>query len=277
MDKVLIIAGAGNFPVISARAHKNLGREVSAAAFEGETSPELSKEVKDISWVKLGHLEMLIHAVASRRIPDIILAGKIEHRYIFTTQLDEAAKNFFSKLPDGRAENILRSLAEEFAAKVSALINMKVRVIPATAGLESYLAPQGKIGREEPTAEEMADVALGKKVASTLAALDCGQTVVVKKGVVVAIEGVEGTDETIRRAGLLSGRGFVVVKVARPAQDMRFDVPVIGDGTIETIALSGGRVLAVETGKTLMLPSDFDDKNSISSLADSKHIALIGI
>lgn len=264
-DRVVILAGAGDFPLILARALKEKGCVVSAVAFRGETSDAIAAAADSVRWADVGSLAAVIGAIRESKSPDLILSGKIEHKYIFTKKLDADAAALFSSMPDARAENLLESLAGKFA-------EMGVRVLPQSSALEHLLAPKGFLSRRRPTGNESADVDLGRKIASALAGLDCGQTVAVKNGVVVALEGAEGTDETIKRAGVLAGRGIVVVKMSRPRQDMRFDVPVAGSGTLRTALAAGATVVAVEAGKTLLL-----DPEAMKAFADENNMVFIGI
>ncbi|PKM96898.1 MAG: DUF1009 domain-containing protein, partial [Elusimicrobia bacterium HGW-Elusimicrobia-3] len=216
-------------------------------------------------WAEVGSLAAVIGAIRESKSPNLILSGKIEHKYIFTKKLDAEAAALFASRPDARAENLLYSLAGKFA-------EMGVRVLPQSSALEHLLAPKGFLSRRRPTEGESADVELGRKIASALANLDCGQTVAVKNGVVVALEGAEGTDETIKRAGALAGRGIVVVKMSRPRQDMRFDVPVAGPDTLRTALAAGATVVAVEAGKTLLL-----DPEAMKAFADENDMAFVGV
>jgi hypothetical protein len=264
-DRVVILAGAGDFPLLLARALKEKGCVVSAVAFRGETSEAVSSVADSVRWTDVGSLAEVIEAIRESASPNLILSGKIEHKYIFTKKLDGAAAELFASRPDARAENLLESLAGKFA-------QMGVKVLPQSSALEHLLAPKGFLSRRRPTEGESADVELGRKIASALAGLDCGQTVAVKNGVVVALEGAEGTDETIKRAGAIAGRGIVVVKMSRPRQDMRFDVPVAGADTLRTAFAAGATVVAVEAGKTLLL-----DPDAMKAFADENDMVFIGI
>ncbi|MDI6757471.1 MAG: UDP-2,3-diacylglucosamine diphosphatase LpxI [Endomicrobiia bacterium] len=264
-DKVALVAGSGDLPLLLARSLKSKGVVVSAVAFKGHTSSDIASAADTTAWVALGSLDEVLEAIRSSGASYLILSGKIEHKYIFTKKLDASAAELFAALADARAENILSALAAKFA-------QMGVKVLPQTVGLEHLLAGPGTLGQRAPSVEELADIALGRTVASALAGLDCGQTVVVKKGVVVALEGVEGTDETIKRAGNLAGLGIVVVKMSRPKQDMRFDVPVVGESTLRAALDAGARVIAVESGKTLLL-----DPRKMASFADVNDMVLYGV
>lgn len=264
-DKVMVVAGSGELPLLLARSLKAKGVVVSAVAFKGHTSPDIVSAADTVIWVELGSLDEVLAAIRSSGALNLILSGKIEHKYIFTKKLDASAAGLFATLADARAENILSALAAKFA-------QMGVKVLPQTVGMESLLAGRGPLGKKAPSIVELADIALGRTVASALAGLDCGQTVVVKKGVVVALEGVEGTDETIRRAGTLAGLGIVVVKMSRPKQDMRFDVPVVGESTLRAALDAGARVVAVESGKTLLLYPQ-----NMAAFADENDMVLYGV
>lgn len=263
-EKIIILAGAGEFPLIIARELSKKGVEVSAIAFTGETSKQIEDYSADVVWLEIGNLSDIFSTIAAKKIKKLVLAGKIDHRYLFTKKTDASAVSFLSSLPDTRAESILFALVEE-------LKKMGVTVLPSTVGIEHLFACPGALNNVQLRSHEINDVELGFKIAKGIAALDVGQTVVVKNGTIVAVEALEGTDETIRRAGDLSGPGNVVVKVARPNQDLRFDVPVIGEETLRTMARAKSRVLAVEAGKTLVF-----NKEEIVRLADENDITVYG-
>lgn len=263
--EILLLAGAGDFPLLVATELKKNGYNVSVIAFNSETSKEIESYTTDIAWLEVGSFSKLFSVISSKNIKNLILAGKIDHRYLFTKKLDDAGTKFFSSLKDTRAETILLSLIEEFK-------KLGITVLPSTTGVEHLFAKEGILNGVEINTDEMRDIELGFKVAKGLSSFDVGQTVVVRNGTVVALEALEGTDETILRSGRLSGPGNVVVKVARPSQDLRFDLPVVGDKTVEVLIKTSARVLAIESGKTLVF-----NKESLFEKAAKNNISIYGI
>jgi DUF1009 family protein len=170
-----------------------------------------------------------------------------------------------ARVPDRRADTVLKAIADEMAKD-------GIRLLDSTSYLSSCIAIKGAMTKRAPGKEEMADVSLGFEIAREIARLDIGQTVVVKKRAVVAVEAMEGTDETIRRAALLCPRGMVMVKVSRPSQDMRFDVPVIGERTIELLMEFGAATLGLEAGRTIIL-----DRDAVMRKADLAGLAIVGV
>ncbi len=262
--KILLLAGAGDFPVIIAHELSSKGHEISVIAFKNETSAIIEKFSKDVSWIELGSLSEIFRIITEKNIKDLILAGKIDHKYLFQKKLDDSAIEFFRTLPDTRAESILYGLINE-------LKKIGVAVISSCAGLEHLFAGSGILNDVGLLHGEINDIGLGFKVAKGLSSFDIGQSVAVKKGTVVAVEAIEGTDELIARAYKLSGDGNIIIKVARPKQDMRFDVPVIGEKTIELLASNRARVIAVEAEKTLIF-----NKQKVLDLASVKNITVYG-
>jgi UDP-2,3-diacylglucosamine hydrolase len=261
-----LIAGNGRFPFLVAAAGRRAGREVVAVAIREEAAPELSSAVDAIEWVGLGQLGRCIDALKSRGITEAVMAGQVKHRQIFSGVVpDLKLMGVLARLAFKNTDSLIGGVAE-------ALEREGIRLLPSTTFLEDQLAASGPMTRRRPTRDERRDVDYGRKVALTLAGMDLGQTVVVKDAAAVALEAMEGTDEVIRRAGRLAGPGAVVVKVAKPRQDMRFDVPVVGPGTLEAMGEAGARVLAVEAGKTLLL-----DKADFLADADRRDLTVLGM
>jgi DUF1009 family protein len=242
-----LIAGNGRFPFLVAAGARRAGRRVVAVAIREEASPELAKAVDEIHWVGLGQLGRCIEALRSGGAQEAVMAGQVKHRQIFA-----------DIVPDLRLMGVLGRLALKntdslIGGVVDALAREGITLLPSTLFLQDQLAEAGAMTRRAPSREERKDIAYGCQVARALAGLDLGQTVVVKDRAAVALEAMEGTDEVIRRAGRIAGPGTTVIKVAKPKQDMRFDVPVVGAGTLEAMRESGARALAVEAGKTLLI------------------------
>jgi DUF1009 family protein len=260
-----LIAGNGRFPFLVAAGARRAGRRVVAIAIREEAEAGLEQEVDELHWVGLGQLGRCIEALRGAGVTEAVMAGQVQHRRIFS-----------NIVPDLKLLSVLAKLAFKntdslIGAVASVLEGEGIRLLPSTGFLEDQLAGRGPLTRREPSREQAQDIAYGVRIASALTALDLGQTVVVKQGAAVALEAMEGTDETIRRAGALAGKGTTVVKLAKPNQDLRFDVPVVGLRTLDAMAAAGASVLAVEAGKTLLF-----DKPAFLAEADRRGIAIFG-
>jgi UDP-2,3-diacylglucosamine hydrolase len=265
LDTLGIIAGNGVYPRLLADAARKAGvKKIIAAAFTGETDPVLTQHIDLIEWMRVGQLNRLLKFFNQNKVHHAIMAGQIAPRNLFDLRPDLKALMLLGKLKQRNAESIFAAIADELA-------KVDVDLLPATTFLEDSLATAGLIAGLKLNRREEEDVALGWKIATEIARLDIGQTVIVKNGTVVAVEAFEGTNEAIRRGGALARDGAVMVKVAKPNQDMRFDAPVIGVETIHVAAEAKLRVIAVEAGKTLLLEHnaivDFAERSKISILA----------
>ena len=259
MERIGLIAGNGQFPVVVAQAAKRKGYAVCACAIRGETESSLEREVDALTWVELWELDKALQFFKSQGIQKALMAGQVKKERLFK-ELPSPVRTH--RLADHALLHIV----------VKALKGIGVRLLDSTYFLSSDLAKKGVLSRRSPTKEEWKDIAFGKEVARRIASFEVGQTVVVKQGVVLAIEALEGTDETIRRGGLLGKEGTVVVKVARPRQDMRFDIPVVGPKTIKVLRDVRASVLALQAGKTL-----FIEREHLIQAADAMGLALVGI
>jgi UDP-2,3-diacylglucosamine hydrolase len=259
-----IIAGNGVYPQLLADAARRAGvTKIIAAAFTGETDPVLAQRVDLIEWMRIGQLNRLLNFFSEHKVHHAIMAGQIAPKNLFDLRPDLKALLLLGKLKQRNAESIFAAIADELAG-------IDVDLLPATTYLEDSLASSGLIAGAKLGRREEADVDLGWKIAKEIARLDIGQTVIVKNGTVVAVEAFEGTNEAISRGGALAREDAVMVKVAKPNQDMRFDVPVIG---VETIRIAGEaklRVIAIEAGKTLLL-----ERSAIVRLADRSKISIV--
>ena len=264
--KLGLIAGNGRFPFLVAAAARRAGRRVVAVAVKEEASPDLAGSVDEMHWVGLGQLGHCIEVLKAGGVSEAVMAGQVQHRRIFS-----------GIVPDLKLAGVLVRLAVRntdslIGGVADALSREGITLLPSTALLADQVATAGAMSRRKPGGDERKDIAYGVKVARTLSALDLGQTVVIKDRAAVALEAMEGTDEVIRRAGRLAGAGTTVVKLAKPRQDMRFDVPVVGTRTLEAMHEAGARTLAVEAGRTLLL-----DRAAVLAAADAGGIALWGI
>jgi hypothetical protein len=269
VSRIGLIAGNGRFPFLALQGARSLGHDVTVVAVKEEAFPELEGAAReagaDLHWVSLGHLGKCIKVLKGAGARQAIMAGQVKH-----------AKIFSGIVPDLTLLSVLTKLrARNTDALISAVADVLrgegIELLDSTVFLGPLLAKSGRIARRAPTADETEDFQFGYRIADAIAALDVGQTIVVKGKAVVAVEAMEGTDAVIERAGAIAGPGTRVIKVAKPNQDMRFDVPVVGVRTIEAMRAAGATALSVDAGRTLMLDGD-----RFTSLADAASIAVVG-
>jgi DUF1009 family protein len=259
-----IIAGNGVYPRLLADAARKAGvKKIIAAAFTNETDSKITQYVDLIEWMRVGQLNRLLKFFNQNKVRHAIMAGQIAPKNLFDLRPDLKALMLLGKLKQRNAESIFAAIADELA-------KVDVNLLPATTFLEDSIAISGLIAGLKLNRREEEDVDLGWKIAKEIARLDIGQTVIVKNGTVVAVEAFEGTNEAIRRGGALVREGAVMVKVAKPNQDMRFDAPVIGVETIRVAAEAKLRVIAIEAGKTLLL-----ERKAIAHLAAHSKLSII--
>jgi DUF1009 family protein len=269
MSRIGLIAGNGRFPFLALQGAKSLGHDVTVVAVKEEAFPELEAAARDagadLHWVSLGQLGRCIKILKGAGITRAVMAGQVKHVKIFS-----------GIIPDLTLMSVLARLkARNTDALISAVADVMhdegIELLNSTAFLEPLLARDGVLTERAPSEEESADFAFGYGIADAIAALDIGQTVAVKHRAVVAVEAMEGTDEVIGRAGHLAGPGVRVVKVAKPKQDMRFDVPVVGIATIHAMRSAGATALSVDAGRTLVL-----DGPQVMTSANQAGIAIVG-
>lgn len=273
-----LIAGNGRFPFMVVEGARRAGVSLSVAAIREETDPKIEQEVESLTWVGIGQLGKLIRFFKGEGVEKAIMAGQVKHVQIFSRAIPDARMlKMLMKLPRRNTESLIGAIASELASE-------GIDLIDSTYFLQDYLPPAGVLTRRKPTAAERADIDYGLEVAREITRLDLGQTIVVRGKACVAIEAMEGTDATIRRAGQLMrgdkaehgiklGEGpLTVLKLAKPNQDMRFDVPVVGMPTIETMAEAGAGCLCLSAGKTLMF-----ERDEMIALADKKKIAIVAV
>ncbi len=259
-----MVAGNGVYPRLLADSARKAGvKKIIAAAFTEETDPTLEQHVDVIEWMRVGQLNRLLKFLRAQNVHHAMMAGQIAPKNLFDLRPDWKALMLLGKLKQRNAESIFVAIANELAA-------IDVMLLPATTFLEDSLASPGLLAGPRLSQHEQDDVELGWKIAKEIARLDIGQTIIVRNGTVVAVEALEGTNEAMRRGGELAGSGAVMVKVAKPNQDMRFDVPVMGVETIRIAAETRLRVIAVEAGKTLLL-----ERNAIVDLAHRSKISIV--
>jgi DUF1009 family protein len=259
-----IIAGNGVYPRLLAESARKAGvKKIVAAALTNETEPSLAQYVDMIEWLRVGQLAKLLKFFREQNVRHAVMAGQIAPRNLFDLRPDWKALLLLAKLKCRNAESIFSAIADE-------LRKIDIELLLATSFLEVYLAAPGLIAGPKLSRREAEDVDLGWKVAKEIARLDVGQTVIVKNGTILAVEGFDGTNETIKRGGKLARKGAVMIKVAKPNQDMRFDVPVIGVETVRIASEANVRAIAVETGKTLLL-----EREAIVDLAGRAGISIV--
>jgi len=263
-----LIAGNRSLPLEFARLVAREGRRhVVAVAFEGETDPALAKLVDEVVWLRVGQLGKMIGAFTQRGVKQCVMLGQIAPRNLFDVRPDLRAVGLLLRLREKNAHTIFGAIADE-------LKKDGVELVEATPWLRPLMPGPGfSLGRRL-TREQRDDVEFGHRMAMEISRLEIGQTVVVKEGTVLAVEGFEGTDRCLMRGGELAGTkgGAVAVKVPKPGHDMRFDIPTVGLKTLETCAASGVAVLAVEAGRTLLLEQDV-----LGKWADAHQVSLVTV
>lgn len=262
-----IIAGNGSFPFLVLEAARDQGIQPLVVAIKEEASPDLAAKAPKVHWLSLGEVSKLLELLSAERVERVVLAGQVKHAQLFS-----------SIKPDGLVKRALGSLQRRntdalIGAFVKMLEGRGMQVVDSTLFLAPLLAEPGTLTRRGPDAGEQADIAYGREIAKKIAGLDIGQTIVVADRACVAIEAMEGTDAAIERAATLSnGRRLIVVKVSKPEQDMRFDVPVVGPRTIQVMRRSNATALALDAGRTLLF-----ERPRLIAEADAAGIAIVGI
>ena len=269
MSRIGLIAGNGWFPFLVIKGAKNLGHDLTIVAVKEEAFPELEAAAAeagaDLHWVSLGHLGKCIKILKAAGVSRAVMAGQVKHVKIFSGIVpDLTLLSVLTRLKARNTDALISAVAEVMRDEGIELLN-------STVFLEPLLARAGVLSERTPTEEEYADFAFGYGMADAIAALDIGQTIAVKHKAVVAVEAMEGTDEVIGRAGHLAGPGVRIVKVAKPNQDMRFDVPVIGLATVQAMRVAGASALSIDAGRTLVL-----DGQLVLDSANEARIAIVG-
>jgi UDP-2,3-diacylglucosamine hydrolase len=263
-DVLGIIAGNGAYPFLLAESARRAGvKKLVAAAFTGETKPEFAAQVDEIHWLRVGQLARLITSLRGSGVQHAIMAGQIAPQNLFDLRPDWKTLLLLARLKQRNAESIFAAIGDELA-------RAGVQLLPAVTFLEHLLASPGLIAGRNLSRRQEADVEFGFTIAKEMSRLDVGQTVVVKNGTVVAVEAFEGTNDAVRRGGALARKDAVVVKVSKPNQDLRFDVPVIGVETVRVAAEVKARAIAVEAGRTLLL-----EKEELVALATRLNVSIV--
>ena len=267
IKRVGLIAGRGRFPFLFCEEARKAGvEEIHVVAFHEDTDPELEKIVDRMDWVYVGQLRKTINYFRKNNITQIALCGQVKPGRLFQgMRPDLKAMWILASLKERNAESIFGAICDSFNKS-------GIEVISSVSFLDQHLATEGVMGKVKLNRSRKKDWEFGKKIAKESSRLDIGQSVVVKRGTVLAVEGFEGTDKCIKRGGLLGHGGVTAVKVAKPNQDMRIDVPCIGLRTVESLKEAGAITLAVEAQKTL-----FIDKDKVLDECDKAGICVVGI
>jgi UDP-2,3-diacylglucosamine hydrolase len=269
MSKIGLIAGNGRFPFLALQGARGLGHDVTVVAIKEEAFADLEPAARDaradFHWVSLGQLGKCIKILKAAGISEAVMAGQVKHVKIFSGIMpDLTLLSVLTRLKARNTDALITAVADVMRGE-------GIELLDSTAFLQPLLAHEGTLTDRAPDEQERDDIAFGYRMADAVAALDIGQTLAVKDKAVVAVEAMEGTDEVIRRAGQLAGAGVRVVKVAKPKQDMRFDVPVIGVATIEAMRAAGATALSVDAERTLVL-----DGARVFTSANDAGIAIVG-
>ena len=261
-----LIAGNGRFPFMVLQGARQSGAQIVVAAIREETDPEIEKFADKVKWVGIGQLGRMIRYFKDECVEKAIMAGQVKHVQIFSRAVPDARMlKVLLKLPRRNTDALIGAIATELQTE-------GIELLDSTYFLQDSLPKAGVLTRREPDKHEREDIEYGLEIARGIAHLDLGQTIVVRSKACVAIEAMEGTDETVRRAGRLVKRGLTVVKLAKPNQDMRFDVPVVGVPTLDAMVDAGATCLCLTAGKTLMF-----DRNEMIRVANEKKIAIVAV
>lgn len=270
-EPIGLLAGSGRFPLLFAQEARRMNVPVVALGIKGVTDPALEALAGPVNYVGLGQISKPISILKSAGVRRAVMMGKVQHSSLFGAVIpDLRAIKILAGLKDKRTDTILRAVADEFAKD-------GIELLSSATFLSHLMVPAGVMTRRKPSKSEYADIRLGWAAAKTVAGFDIGQTVVVKEKAVIAVEAMEGTDACILRArDIASAHGkktsLTVVKVAKPRQDLRFDIPVLGLDTLKTFAQAGVSALAAEAGTTIIF-----DKPDFIRQADSQNLAVIGL
>jgi len=262
-----LIAGNGRFPFLILEAARARNLRMVVAAIREETSPEIEAMGYPVHWLGLGQLGKLIRLFKESGVKKAIMAGQVKHVQVFGSSIPDLAMiRMLARLKQKTTDALIGGVAATLAAE-------GITLIDSTELLKAHMAPKGRWTRRGLDGREQADVDFGRPIALQIARMDIGQTIVVREKAVVAVEAMEGTDAAIRRAGELAGRtNLTVIKVSKPKQDMRFDVPVVGVPTVRTMIESGATALVLDAHRTLVL-----DREELIRLADQNRIAIVGL
>jgi len=262
---LFLIAGSGRYPALLIEGARRAGvQDINLAAFENETDPATAALADTVKWLRVGQLGGLLIAAKYSGATAAIMAGQIAPKNLFDLRPDLKALILLARLKRRNAETLFGEIAKQ-------LDNIGVSLLPATMFMDDHLATEGHIAGPRLKSRVLEDIAFGFSIARETSRMDIGQSVVVKNGTVLAVEAFEGTDECIRRGGELGRGGAILVKMSKPDQDMRFDVPVVGSRTLDNCKAAGVSVIAVEVGRTLLL-----DRPALRRQAETLGITIVG-
>jgi DUF1009 family protein len=260
-----LIAGNGDFPFLVLEGARKQGESLAVVAIKEETDKRIEEAAAKFTWVGIGQLGRMISFFKDEGVTKAIMAGQVKHVQLFSGAVpDVRMLKMLWNLPRRNTDSLIGGIAAELAKD-------GIELLDSTYFLQDHLAEKGVLTKRKPSGTELDNIEYGLHIASEIARLDLGQTIVVRAKACVAIEAMEGTDATILRAGELANGKLTVVKVAKPGQDMRFDVPVVGVPTVENMITAGATCLSITTGKTLIF-----DREAMVSLADKNKIAIVG-
>ncbi len=267
--KLGLIAGNGRFPFLVLDAARSLGHDVTIVAVREEASGDLEEAAARqpgtaLHWVSLGHLGECLKVLTNAGVSHAVMAGQVKHTKIFSVVPDMTMITVLRRLRARNTDALIAAVAE-------VMQEQGVQLLDSTELLRPLLASSGQLSLHAPDEHQRKDLTFGYRMADQIAGLDIGQTIAVKHQAVVAVEAMEGTDETIARAGYLAGPGVVIIKVAKPNQDMRFDVPIVGLATIQAMRRAGATVLSIDAGRTLIF-----DREPFFASANEAGIVVIG-
>jgi DUF1009 family protein len=263
-ETLALIAGRADYPLMLARAARDQGvKRIVAIAFKGETRREIEQVADEVIWSHAGSLTALLDALKGSGAKHAVMAGQVNPKNLFHVRMDKALLALIKSLPVKNAHSIFGGITAEIE-------KVGVELLPAGSFMQSYMPAAGLLTARAPDERELNDVQIGRRVIKDTSHLDIGQTVVVKEGMVLAVEAFEGTDKAIRRGGRLGGKGAVVVKVPKVGHDMRFDIPVIGSHTLKSLQRARASCLAIEAGGAILL-----DKDNLIVQADRMGLVLI--
>lgn len=266
IKRIGLIAGAGDMPMIWARAARAKGAEIVAVAIAEESKKGLEGIVDQLHYFSVGQVGKIIKTFKDERLKELVFIGKVNKSLIFKDiKFDLRAITLMAKLKDRKDDTIMLAIVDELKKE-------GITVLEQTIFLEDMMPGPGVLTKRKPTKEEMADVEFGMEMAKGSAGLDIGQTVVIKNKAVMAVEAIEGTDEAIKRGGTLGRGGIVVVKVAKPDQDLRFDIPTVGINTLTSLIEADGKVIAIEANKTFVV-----NMENLVREADKNGVAIVAV
>jgi len=260
-----LIAGNGSLPLEFIKKANSEGCKVFSVCFQDEANPEVEQLSERASWIKVGQFGKLISFLKESGVSEAVMLGGISRVRLFgNAGLDTRGALLIARVRSMKDDVIMRGVAEELAGE-------GIEVLPCTTYLENCLVPQGILTRKNLSKDQSRDIEVGIAAIKAMSGQDIGQTVAIREGVIVAVEAVEGTDEAIRRGGQLGGKGTVIVKFAKPNQDMRFDIPTVGLRTIDSMISVGAEVLALEAGRCILV-----ERDEVIKKADKAGIVIVG-